>query len=87
MIILYDDKDKRLICDIISSWVIAGANTISQSKRHQITDSRELQMYIKSLLNIELSEEEINKVRSSKKSLLIPSSKSNKTHKYILKQF
>lgn len=87
MIILYDDKDKRLICDIISSWVIAGINTISQSKRHQITNSRELQMYIKSLLNIELSEEEINKVRSSKKNLLIPSSKSNKTHKYILKQF
>lgn len=82
--ILKDTKGEielRLLCDTISSWVIAGINTITSTNRHQITDSKELKLAIKSLLEIDIPEENIQRVRSLKKSLLIKNNKKIKCYK------
>jgi hypothetical protein len=69
------DKELRLLCDIISSWIISGSNSFDngnfRTNRHQVTNSKELQYSLKALLNIEAKEEDIQKVRSSKKILCL----------------
>lgn len=75
------EKELRLLCDVISGWVIAGINVNTPTSRHQITNSKELSSYINSLLGINIPKENIERVRSLKKSLLIKSNKKVKSYK------
>lgn len=74
------ERELRLLCDTISLWVIAGINTNTPTNRHQITNSKELKQYFKSLLDLDISEESIQKVRSQKKNHI-------RLHKFYKQKF
>lgn len=73
-----DTKGKaelKVICDCTSDWIIAGINSYDngnfKTSKHRLSSSKEIQTYLKTLLQIEAKEEDIEKVRSDKKRLLI----------------
>jgi len=74
-------NELRLLCDTISNRVISGINSYDNgnfsTERHQVTNPKDLQEYIKSILQIKVRVEDISKVRSWKKTLMI----SNNNHK------
>ncbi len=77
------EKELKLLCDIVSQWVTDWNNKINHHHINRINNPKDLKIYLKSILQIEVKEEDIEKIRSDKKRLCL----NNKTSKSIFYQF
>jgi hypothetical protein len=61
----------KLLCDTVSQWVTDWNNKINHHHINRINNPKDLKIYLKSILQIEAKEENIEKVRSDKKRLCL----------------
>ena len=65
------EKELKLLCDTVSQWVTNWNNKINHHHINRINNPKDLRIYLRSMLNIETREQDIEKVRSDKKRLCI----------------
>jgi len=64
-------KELKLICDTASQWVTDWNNKINHNHINRINNPKDLKIYLRSMFQIEVNEEDIEKVRSDKKRLCL----------------
>lgn len=77
------ETELKLLCDTVSQWVTDWNNKINHNHINRINNPKDLKIYLRSILQIEAKEEDIEKIRSDKKRLCL----NDKVSKKIFYQF